>query len=139
MGVLQGDRLLISTNATLNPHGKSGGGPARPGLWEAMPSNGFGAPAISQPGWRAQAGPFTEHSYRSLAVDGQRGEVFVMQNVGNSHAEWAFRDDRGAWSAQGRLDWPIDTVAVIADQRGPMDFPCHRWQASAGSWMAVSR
>lgn len=40
---------------------------------------------------------------------------------------------------QGRLDWPIDTVAVIADQRGPIDFPCHRWQASAGAWMAVTR
>ena len=110
MGVLQGARLLISTNATLNPPGKPGGGPARPGLWEAIPSHGFGTPAITQPGWRAQAGPFSEHSYRSLAVDGQRGEVFVMQNVGNSHAEWAFRDDRGSWPAQGRLDWPVKDV-----------------------------
>lgn len=110
MGVLQGERLLISTNATLNPPGKPGGGPARPGLWEAMPAEGFDTPAITQPGWRALAGPFTEHSYRSLAIDGQRGEVFVMQNVGNSHAEWAFRDDRGAWSAQGRLDWPVKDI-----------------------------
>lgn len=110
MGVLQGGRLLISTNATLNSPGKPGGGPARPGLWEAMPTAGFGTPAITQPGWRAQAGPFTEHSYRSLAVDGQRGEVFLMQNVGNSHVEWAFRDDRRAWSAQGRLDWPVKEI-----------------------------
>lgn len=40
---------------------------------------------------------------------------------------------------QGRLDWPLGTVAVIADQRGPIDFPCHRWQAPAGNWMAVAQ
>ncbi|UUW92501.1 ATP-binding protein [Pimelobacter simplex] len=40
---------------------------------------------------------------------------------------------------QGRLDWPIGTVAVIPDQRGPKDFPCHRWQAPESSWMAVAR
>lgn len=40
---------------------------------------------------------------------------------------------------QGRLDWPVDTVAVIVDQRGPIDFPCHRWQTPPGAWMAVAR
>lgn len=110
MGVLPGQRLIISTNATLNPPGKPGGGPAQPGLWEATPAAGFDAPAITQPGWRPAAGAFTEHSYRSLAVDGQRGEVFVMQNVGNNHAEWAFRDTLGTWSAQGRLDWPVKDI-----------------------------
>ena len=39
---------------------------------------------------------------------------------------------------QGRLDWPMGTVAVIPDQRGPIDFPCHRWQAPAGAWMAAA-
>lgn len=29
---------------------------------------------------------------------------------------------------QGRLDWPIGTVPVVPDARGPLDFPCHRWQ-----------
>jgi hypothetical protein len=42
-------------------------------------------------------------------------------------------------NGQGRLDWPIDTIPVIPDQRGPMDFPCHRWQSPAGSWMAVAQ
>ncbi len=110
LGVLKGERLLISTNTTLNPPGKSGGGPARPGLWEAIPAEGFAHATISQPDWRAQAGPFSEHSYRSLAVDGPRGEVFILQNVGNSHAEWAFRDASGAWPAQGRLDWPVKEI-----------------------------
>lgn len=39
---------------------------------------------------------------------------------------------------QGRLDWPMGTVAVVPDERGPMDFPCHRWQAPASDW-AVAR
>jgi hypothetical protein len=39
---------------------------------------------------------------------------------------------------QGRLDWPIGTVAVVPDQRGSIDFPCHRWQAPASDW-AVAR
>ncbi|UUZ59556.1 hypothetical protein [Nocardioides sp. B-3] len=42
-------------------------------------------------------------------------------------------------NGQGRSDWPIGTIAVIPDQRGPMDFPCHRWEAPAGRWMAVRR
>ena len=42
-------------------------------------------------------------------------------------------------NGQGRLDWPIGTVAVIPDQRGPMDFPCHRWEAPAGRWAAATR
>ena len=28
---------------------------------------------------------------------------------------------------QSRLDWPASTLVVVPDQRGPIDFPCHRW------------
>ncbi len=28
---------------------------------------------------------------------------------------------------QTRLDWPTSTLVVVPDQRGPIDFPCHRW------------
>lgn len=64
------------------------------------------------------------------------GDITCLGLVRPDHADPA---DAAVLDGQGRLDWPSDTVAVIADQRGPMDFPCHRWQASAGSWMAVSR
>ncbi|MEP9385532.1 ATP-binding protein [Nocardioides sp. KR10-350] len=47
--------------------------------------------------------------------------------------------DVAALDGQGRLDWPGDTVAVIPDPRGPMDLPCHRWQASAARWKAGAR
>lgn len=47
--------------------------------------------------------------------------------------------EAAALDGQGRLDWPSDTVAVIPDPRGPMDFPCHRWQAPAARRMAAAR
>lgn len=42
-------------------------------------------------------------------------------------------------AGQGRLDWPMGTVAVVPDRRGPMDFPCHRWRTQTGGWTAVAR
>lgn len=36
--------------------------------------------------------------------------------------------DLGVFHGDARLDWPSDTVVIIPDQRGPHDFPCHRWQ-----------
>lgn len=40
---------------------------------------------------------------------------------------------------QGRLDWPPTAAVVIPDQRGPIDFPCHRWAARATEWTDASR
>ena len=64
------------------------------------------------------------------------GDITCLGLVRPDHADPA---EAAVLDGQGRLDWPSDTVAVIPDQRGPMDFPCHRWQAPAGSWMAVAR
>ena len=50
---------------------------------------------------------FTEHSYRSFAADGRAGELILLQNVGYTHAEWAFCDRDGKWTAQGKLVWPF--------------------------------
>ena len=52
--------------------------------------------------------------------------------LGLVRADHAGHADTAVLDGQGRLDWPIDTVAVIPDPRGPIDFPCHRWQAAAG-------
>lgn len=114
IGVLPGGRLLISTNVTLNPRGKAGGGPAQPGLWEYDTTRPDAAPKLSVPQWRkgASLDQFTEHSYRSLAIDRSSGEVFLLQNAGDSHAEWTFRDQAGHWSASGRLDWPMAQVGA---------------------------
>jgi hypothetical protein len=32
--------------------------------------------------------------------------MIIFQNIGYTHAEWAFCDSRGEWSAQGQLAWP---------------------------------
>ncbi|MHC4174872.1 MAG: hypothetical protein ACYST5_18305 [Planctomycetota bacterium] len=49
---------------------------------------------------------FTAHSYRSFAADGPNQELIVFQNVGYTHAEWAFLNRNGQWNAQGQLRWP---------------------------------
>ena len=62
-------------------------------------------PLTLLPRW--QGSPrFTEHSYRSFAADGPRGELIIFQNIGYTHAEWAFRDSGGHWAAAGKLVWP---------------------------------
>ena len=49
---------------------------------------------------------FSEHSYRSFAADGASGSLILLQNIGYTHAEWAFRGGDGQWAAKGRLVWP---------------------------------
>lgn len=57
------------------------------------------------PSWEGRP-PFREHSYRSFAADGDRGEFILFQNIGYGHAEWAFRNEDGRWSASGKIEWP---------------------------------
>lgn len=59
--------------------------------------------------------------------------------VGLIRPEQADPVEAATLGGQGRLDWPSETVAVIPDQRGPIDRPCHRWQAPVRGSMAVVR
>jgi hypothetical protein len=105
IGVFGDGRVWLSANPTLVEDVSAYGGPSRPELIE-FEARRVGAGYRRQfPEWKGEP-RFTEHSYRSLALDGERGELVLLQNVGHTHAEWAFRDRRGAWSAQGRLQWP---------------------------------
>lgn len=36
--------------------------------------------------------------------------------------------DFAAAGGQRRLDWPLDALVVLPDQRGELDLPCHRWR-----------
>jgi hypothetical protein len=58
------------------------------------------------PAWNGEP-QFTEHSYRSFAADGVHRELILFQNIGYTHAEWAFYDRSGNWSATGQLAWPF--------------------------------
>lgn len=101
-------KVFLSANPTLNPPGRPGPGPAQPTLLAFSIDALAALPDSLSPVWQRAATPpnFTEHSYRSLAADGRRGELILFQNIDYSHAEWAFRGNEGQWAAQGQLIWP---------------------------------
>lgn len=98
-------RVFLSANPTVTTNDVYSG-PARPEILEFGPGGAATAPVCSLPVWKGKP-EFTEHSYRSFAADGPAGELVLFQNIGYTHAEWAFRDKTGTWSAQGELKWPI--------------------------------
>ncbi len=98
-------RLFLSANPTLNTDPNAYSGPARPEILQfAVDDAGRPARTIL-PAWSGQP-KFTEHSYRSFAADGPNHGLILFQNIGYTHAEWAFLDHHGQWSAQGQLKWP---------------------------------
>ena len=97
-------QVLLSVNPTLAPL-DAHAGPARPDILRFDAATIDAPPRTILPKWAGKP-RFREHSYRSFAADGPRGEMILFQNVGYTHAEWAFRDARGTWSARGRLVWP---------------------------------
>ncbi len=96
-------RILLSLNTSLVGVDEYAG-PSKPSILEFDASNPDSAPREIFPGWAGEP-PFTEHSYRSFVADGESNELIIFQNVGYTHAEWAFIDNTGNWSANGRLDW----------------------------------
>jgi hypothetical protein len=109
-------RLMLSANPTLKPPGEPGGGPAGPVLLQWRAEEATSPPVPLKPVWAGRP-EFSEHSYRSLAADGPGRELVLFQNVGYTHAEWAFLDRDGRWSAQGRLVWPW---GAEYDEPGPV-------------------
>jgi hypothetical protein len=102
---LPGGRLALSANPTLAGPTAKGGGPARPEVLFFSAADAAKPPERVRPGWAGEP-QFSEHSYRSFAADAATGELILFQNVDYTHAEWAFRDRAGKWSARGRLAWP---------------------------------
>ncbi len=104
MGLMSGGRLLLSANPTLTKP-DTYNGPAEPQIFQFNVKNPGNPTKILKPVWEGVP-QFTEHSYRSFAVDGKAGELILFQNIGYTHVEWSFMDSEGNWSAQGRLPWP---------------------------------
>ncbi|MGD0090699.1 MAG: hypothetical protein ABSE73_12335 [Planctomycetota bacterium] len=100
---LPGGRLLLSVNPTLVPGEK--GGAARPEILQFSAADPRAPFETLLPEWEEKP-QFTEHSYRSFASDGPAGSLILFQNIGYTHAEYAFRDDAGKWAARGKLLWP---------------------------------
>lgn len=124
-------RVLLSANPTLLAPGVAGPGPARPELLVFDAASPGKRPVVLAPAWQGTPA-FSEHSYRSLAVDRRRGEVFAMQYADATHGDWSFRDRNGGWLeiassfSDGRWLFPGDihvddggTVHLLW-YRGPM-------------------
>lgn len=79
-------------------------GPSTPSILVFDAANPDGGCNEIFPGWAGEP-PFTEHSYRSFVCDAESRELVIFQNIGNSHAEWAFMDADGNWSSNGQLEW----------------------------------
>jgi hypothetical protein len=104
LGCFPDGRLLLSVNPTLTDLDARNGA-AEPQILEFRAARPKARYKTLLPAWEGTP-PFTEHSYRSFAVDGPNREFILLQNIGYDHAEWSFYDRAGAWSAQGKLTWP---------------------------------
>jgi hypothetical protein len=117
-------RVLLSANPTLLPPGAAGPGPARPEVLVFDAASPGTPPVVLAPAWQGTPA-FSEHSYRSLAVDRRRSEVFVMQYADATHGEWSFRDREGEWHA-GRIAWPPYAASDLAPfnaSHGRVNYP----------------
>jgi hypothetical protein len=97
-------RFFLSANPTLTQPGTYNG-PSRPEVLMFSPGNRLKYKKLL-PSWQGTP-PFTEHSYRSFASDGKKGELILFQNIDYTHAEWSFMEPDGKWTANGRLVWPF--------------------------------
>jgi hypothetical protein len=104
-------RFFLSANPTLLTNRETYSGPARPELLE-FDARQPGEFRRLEPVWDG-APRFTEHSYRSLAADGEGRELILLQNIDYTHAEWSFLDRSGKWSAQGKLKWRVEDQKPI--------------------------
>lgn len=102
-------RFYVSANPSLLKATSSAyRSPAQPQVLEfdvADPTAGF---RTELPAWEGSP-EFSEHSYRSFVADAARRELFLIQYIHYDGAWWSFRDETGAWSACGKLDWKFET------------------------------
>jgi len=105
MATFHDGRFFLSVNPTLTTL-DTYNGPSRPEILQFKKSGEKLKYEKILPVWSGNP-PFTEHSYRSFAADGKSGELILLQNIDYTHAEWAFLDSKGKWSAQGKLEWPF--------------------------------
>ncbi len=124
IGVLPGNRLILSSNPTLLGPEESGSGPACPELLifdAAAPQSSF---RRLRPPWQGEP-VFNQHSYRTLTVDGANGEAMLFQNVGYTHSEWALLGADKRWRT-GRLQWPAykeSDLAPFGAERARVCYP----------------
>lgn len=104
LGKTSDGKILLSANPTLTEPG-SYNGPAEPQILQFNVDDPGTSYETLMPKWEGTP-EFTEHSYRSFAVDGPANELILIQNIGYDYAEWSFLGGDGRWINQGKLLWP---------------------------------
>jgi hypothetical protein len=117
LALLGPDRLLLSVNPSTEPPGTQYG-PCDPHLLTIDLSQAKATPIVVRPRW-SEAGRFTDHSYRGLAVDGYGGELLLLNiDAATSDQHWAYRDRSGAFRS-GKIRFPIRSCyPQVALRRG---------------------
>jgi len=124
LGCLPEGKLLLSSNPTLSSQNAAGNGPAQPELLVFDCTQPEQAPQRQLPGWQGNP-QFSEHSYRSMAVDAALSEVILFQNAAYSNSEWALRGADGKWLS-GQLMWPAyaeDDLAPFGASHARVNYP----------------
>ncbi|MDD4774728.1 MAG: hypothetical protein PHZ09_14185 [Eubacteriales bacterium] len=112
--VTPGGNLVMTANPmTGQPRydGPRRGDVSRPEILIFCPETGYRSPARDIPRW-SEDFAFTEHSYRSSAIDRDTGEmILVNQFVENGQGAfaWTYRDTGGNYRSGGRLTFPVRT------------------------------
>ena len=104
IGVFPDGSVFLSVNPTLAPVDQYAG-PAQPQILRFSSRSPRDPFETIIPQWDGSP-TFTEHSYRSFAIDAANREMILFQNIGYTHAEWTFRDRDGKWIRRGKLVWP---------------------------------
>jgi hypothetical protein len=99
-------RMFLCVNPSTRPPGTQYG-PCDPHLLEFSATEPTAPPPAVRPIW-APGTQFTDHSYRGIAADGQRGELLLLNiHAGTGEQFWAYRDASGGWSQRGTIRFPI--------------------------------
>ena len=124
IGLLADGRLLMSVNPTLDKDTTKASTANQPAVLEFSTANPKAPARILQPAWEGSP-RFNEHSYRTFAVDREHNEFVLFQNIGYTHSEWAFLDNKGQWKT-GKLQWPFyknDSVTPFKAKQNRVNYP----------------
>lgn len=104
LAVFRDGRIMMSVNPSLAPPDQYSG-PAEPRMLQFSAADPAAPFKALMPRWEG-APAFTEHSYRGMAADGERGELLLLNILGHECYHWSFLDAEGRWSAAGKIEFP---------------------------------
>ena len=99
-------RLFLSVNPSTESTGTQYG-TCQPHLLEFTSEALQKSGGAIHPDW-AEGYRFTDHSYRGIAVDAERGELLILNiDSPTGRQYWSYRDASGEWVKRGRIQFPI--------------------------------